>query len=405
MAVYYSKELKQYSGEMFFSIVLVLLSMQLIRKRTPPLIASFLLTALVAIAYGVPLILLVAAISMVVFVRFYLEGEKKKACAVAAGMMCLGLVEILTYFLWLRPQVSSQTLYTDLRSFFPPDAILAIPRWLANCAFSFFNYDFRYPTLLLGPTMVSFACRAVFCLGVVYLFVKRQRALVYIYCVTMSFLVVLSFMNKWPLGGSRVNLFLLPFHLTFLAKGIELITATAVGLCSKSTSRWAVGTMGVLCFLPVQTLDENLWHLKEKEEMRPVVEYVKNQFDPRTQRIYLYNMAREPFRYYWSLDARYDDDTIYYVGIRSRHDPSAHEADIADCLKWLPETAESIYVILSHVRQSEHDIILGYFRDRLGDEVGSKKVKGAYAYLFEVPKPAPAAVDTVLLRDQDLRDR
>jgi len=392
-AAYYSKELKQYSGEVFFSALLLYLFMRLSREKSPRLAILFLLAALLAVGYGIPSAFLAMSILTVLAVRSYQAADYKFLGSLVAVGIALGLVEALHYFLWLGPQLDPTYSSFWHRPYFPPNELVAIPRWMANCAFGFFNYDFGYgyPSPFLGKVAVSFTLRVVFCIGLVRLFLGKHRDFVYVYVITMTILLVLSFLHKWPLGGNRVNLFLLPFHLAFLASGIGLIAVVVGRLCRKVGVRWAVGAMSALLFFPVQTLDENLWHLKQRagEEMRPIVEYVKDNLDPDTQRLYVYYGAHEAFTYYWSRDSRYRDENLYYLGIRSRDRPEAYPADVAKFLDSLPEPVESVYLIISHVipeYRSEPEIFLKSFRETLGNEIGCKEYVDTYAYLFRITR-------------------
>ncbi len=383
-AIYYSKELKQYSGEMFFTILLLYLFYRALREKSPAAVALFFLAGLFGIGFGVPTILLACGASVVLSARLYQQRENMLAVAVLGGMFLLGIIQILIYALWLGPQMGSD--YSDwwAGEYYPPNSLMAIPGWLVARGISLFDYDFAFTTSLTEGRPVSLAFGLMFCLGVVNLFLKKKRDMLYVYAATMGLMLVMAFMHKWPLGGVRINLFLLPFHLIFVASGIGLLASVVAAITRKSSVHWVVGSICVVAMLPIQALDENLIHPLEREEMRSIVEYLGDSIEPESQRIYVYYYAKESFRHYWSMDGRHSEQGLAYLEPSFGEDAQSHMPEITGYCESLPDSVESVYLVFSHIRTAKKDGILELTRKEFGAEIDSKEVAGASAYLFKV---------------------
>lgn len=392
VAIYYSKELKQFSGEMFFSAMLIYIYVLAVKKKSSANLLSifFLSVAFVGIGFGIPLVLLVMSESVLLGLWFYRQRTWKPLALLAAGVLFIGVTEGLQYFLWLRPQIDPTYVTWWDAIVFPPHHLPEIPSWLINRGFSFFSYEFGFPTALLGERLVfrgefplAYLAFLTCCLGIFFLFFDKRRDLVYLYFLTILSLIVLAFLGKWPLGGSRVNLFLMPFHLIFIACGIGTIASLLAKRLPKPQIGWGIGALCVLAALPLQSLDENLWRLKEREEMKPVVESVKDQFDPQKERIFVYYYAKEAFQHYWGLDHRYQDPNLYYLAL-TPEGSAAQVDEILTYCKSFPESVEGLYLVLSHIRQAHKKEILDLCRKEFGPELNSKEVTGASVYLFRI---------------------
>jgi len=399
-AIYYSKELKQFSGEVFFTILILYLFVLAIRNNFSSLkvLWALFFAALIALGFGIPVVFVIAGVSIVLIMRSRQQKNRTLLYGVVIAAIILGISEASMYFLWLRPQVDLA--YSSFWSpgVFPPDGILASIRWLTNRGFSFFSYDFGFPTLVLGEILrlrgeylLSYVACLLCGLGVICFFFEKRRDMIYVYLITILSMVTLSFLHKWPLGGSRVNLFLLPFHLVFLARGVEQLARVTVKLIPNTQWRWAVAAACVLPILPIQSLDENLWHLKEREEMRSIVEHVKSNLDPETQRVFVYYHAKEAFNHYWSLDGRHPGQELFRFASTSDGEPAAHAVEIIAYCESLPDSAEQVYLVFSHIRGTSKERILDLCRSEFGFELDSREVVGASAYLFEIRKEQPTA--------------
>lgn len=395
VAIYYSKELKQFSAGVFFAILLLYLYTLVIKKKDVSIawLVAFVCAAFVAIGFAIPLIILVGSISLLLGLKLYLRKAWKPLAVLVVGVGAVGAAEGLMYLFWLRPQLDPAYLSWWETQVFPPEGIAATVRWLVNRGFSFFSYEFGFPTLALGEglrfrgeLLLSYFAFILCGLGIICLFLEKRRDLVYIYLITILSMLALSFMHIWPLGGSRVNLFLMPLHLIFIAKGAGLLATAAAKAFSKAPLRWAVAAGCALLILPIQGLDENLRHLKEREEMGPVIESVKNDFDPETQRVFVYFYAKEAFRHYWNMDGRHRDEGLCRFGTSFREEPPVHVAEIVEYRESLPAGVKSFYLIFSHIPLTRLDAIMELSRKELGEEVDSEEATGAFAYLFEVGK-------------------
>jgi len=393
IAIYYSKELKQFSGEIFFSVMLLYIYVLAIKKKGSANVhvIFFLLVAFLAIGFGIPLILPVMSESVLLGLQFYRRKTWKPLFLLVAGTFFICVAEGLLYFLWLRPQTDPLYVTWWDSIVFPPHHLLEIPRWLINRGFSFFSYEYGFPTALLGESLIfrgefPLAYIAFFTcgLGMFFLFFEKRRSLIYLYGMTIFLVVGLAFLRKWPLGGFRVNLFLMPFHLVFITSGIGRLASGVAKVCPRAQIRWGIGAICVLMLFPLQSLDENLWRLKKREEMKPVVEFVKEQLNPQKQRIFVYFYAREAFRHYWGLDARYQDPKLYCLASIPGEESAAQIEELMAYCKSLPASVEDLHLVLSHIRHAHKRGILELCRKEFGSELDSKEVSGASAYLFKI---------------------
>jgi hypothetical protein len=396
-AIYYSKELKQYSGELFFSSALLYLTALLLkRKGTQRKVALlYFVAGLFAIGFGIPVVFVIAATSVFIGLQFCARREWEPLLKAALIAFVLGVSSITIYLLWLRPQGGGGYPLFWERTYFMPKEVLELPWWFLNRGLSFFTTDFGFPTMVLGKNLVFrneylFCYIAGFasCLGILRFIRSENKWLVFVYGGILGTLILLSIFHAWPFGGSRVNLFLLPFHLLFIGGGIQ-VAATFLNRYAKTPPfRWCLVGMGVLTILPIHSLDENLWHLRKREELRPIVEYLKSNFEPERQRIYVYLWAGEAFRYYWGRDSRLQDPSLYHIGSSTTpvllEEEAEYLTDLENYLQDLPDTVEEIYVAFSHIYRLEDRPILAYLRDRFGDEIDTRQDFRAALYLFRI---------------------
>jgi hypothetical protein len=282
---------------------------------------------------------------------------------------CSGVVAaasfVINYTIALAP-LSQTTALVDTwqRSFapFPPTSLHDV-YWYAYVFVRMFTFPVglsRYE-LLLG--IVSFV------FGIVVLY-RREKELLTVFIVTILMTLLASALRLYPFEG-RLLLFMTPIVVLLVAQGIAYMQ-------SRASSLIGIALVLILLIHPVLRAAYHVVKPRAPEELRPVLEYVDENYQ-NGDVLYVYYASFNAYQYYVYRQG-YEHD--YVVGIESRDDWKQYYHDLS-----MQKGNPRVWIIMSHIAMwhgvDEEKLVVSYL-DMLGTQMDAFKAPGAATYLYDM---------------------
>lgn len=353
--VYFSKELKQYSADIFFAVLLFLLVERQIRRRGEDGWLWFTVLLALGLGFSHPLVFILPVAALVLW---WEVPQTRRALYLSFG--ALGLIFLGYYWLFFRGQVDPELLIYWQVDF--PDLTCGTDFvcWLGGAWSRFGCYFFSDWGALLGMVFLLS--------GLGYFFRSPTPRVIWYFFGPLLAALAAAFARRYPFmahaGGVRLMMFSAPMLYLVTGAGLGAIFAwlwrrpssaappdNNVSLPHPSReervqktgilSHWyrIVGILfaAVVAFWlqPVKLWQENLHPQTNREEIELLVHYVQTHRQP-GDLIYVYYFAIDPFKF-------------YYQGPRDRiiWGQSCHDR----CLPLPPEDlqrVERLWMIFSH---------------------------------------------------------
>jgi len=296
--VYFSKELKQYSGDAFFAILVVWLTE---RVRVRPSRAQWLTLALVgpvALGFSHGAVFVLPAVLGVL----WLESAPSHRFRVAWLGVFWGLAIAAFYLLVYRGQVDPELVAYWALDFPDFSGPLAFLTWSAGAWGRYFHYFFNY--FFLSPW--GWLWGAVFAVaGLVAVLRQGPRRLLLYWAGPLLLTFAAAGLHRFPFmghyNGSRLLLFSAPWLYLIAALGTASVF---VELWRRRPWRWLAPALAALILITLQPLaliQEDLHPQANRQELKPLAAYLKSHLLP-DDRIYVYYHAIYPFKYYYQGD-------------------------------------------------------------------------------------------------------
>jgi len=373
--IYYSSELKQYSSDVMFALLLIYLSTRCLGET--PRAGNFIrLGAAGVLAMGVShtSAFILAGIGLVLAV----EKLLKKAYSQLAWILGMGaawaLMLGMTYLVSLRHLIGSEYLKSYWLNHFMP-----LPPW---DHFGWYKGAFSSLLANIGPgfdqSYLAGGCFILILIGIVSLFLRnREVALL----VISPFLTVsiASALQRYPLSG-RFMLFLVPFVILLMAEGLARIHSLFAGWNRKLGSLVYGAAALILLWAPGYDAFHNAVTPPMGEHIKPALAYIQSNMQ-KDDMIYVYSSSVNPFRYY---AASYDLDTDNAIVAENSSGVKGFMRDV----KTLKGRGR-IWFIFSHVigcGDCEGDKVQFYVQslDKYGAQEDSFNAPGAAVYLYNL---------------------
>jgi MFS family permease len=292
--VYFSKELKQYSGDAFFALLVVWLAERL--KERPGV------TAWLALALAGPLALgfshgAVFVLPVILGV-LWVEMARSQRLRVAGLAACWGLAVVAFYVLFYRHQVDPQLVDYWASEFPDFSGLLPFFTWLVGALGRYFHYFFSYFFSLAWGWLWGVVFVA---LGFLVLAKNGPRRLLSYWGGPLLLALVAAAFHRYPFmghyNGSRLLLFSAPWLYLLAAVGL---TAVFAWLWHRP-HRWLAPALAALILITTQPLalvQENLYPQANRQELKPLAAYLQIHLLPGDQ-IYVWYHAIYPFQYYY----------------------------------------------------------------------------------------------------------
>jgi hypothetical protein len=287
--VYFSKELKQYSGDAFFAVCLVYLAERLRCNPPYPHWLAFGLVALLALGFSHGAVFVLP----VVLLSLWLAAPRRMRLRLMVLGTCLGVTAGGFYQFFYRHQVDPALLSYWQQDFPDFSGVIPFVVWLAGALARYTHYFFGDWGWTWGVPLTL--------MGLIVLWRQGPRQ-VLLYLAGPLFLAFLAAaLHRYPFmgrfNGSRLLLFSAPFLYLALAVGIHTVHRRLW----VSPHRWSallLAGLMVAAVQPLVLLRENLHPRTNRQELKPLVTHLQANLQPRDW-VYVYYHAIYPFKYYY----------------------------------------------------------------------------------------------------------
>jgi 4-amino-4-deoxy-L-arabinose transferase-like glycosyltransferase len=287
--VYYSKELKQYSGDAFFALLLVWLAERLLTSQGKRGWSALALAGVIGLGFSHPLIFTLPVVGAVLWAT--LPSGLRSRLALVGGAWVLAFTTY--YIVFIRQEMDPELVAYWTQDFPNFSGLLPFFQWLGPSLYRYFWYFLGEWGVLWGPLLLAAGMVAM---------VRQGRARVLFY---LGGPLLLAFgaasLHRYPFmahyGGNRLMLFSAPFLYLIVAAG----GWAGFAWLWHRRQRWlALALTGVLlaALHPLVNLRENLQPLHNREEIQPLVAHLEAHRQPQDL-VYVYYFAVAPFKYYY----------------------------------------------------------------------------------------------------------
>ncbi|MFZ5450063.1 MAG: glycosyltransferase family 39 protein [Thermodesulfobacteriota bacterium] len=287
--VYYSKELKQYSGDAFFAVLVLWLAERLRTAEGQRGWLALALAGVVGLGFSHALIFTLPVVGAVLWGS--LPRDRRGHLAGLGGVWVLAFATY--YVVFIRREVDPELVAYWAQDFPNLSGLAPFLKWLGPALYRYLSYFLGEWGVFWGPVLLA--------VGMIVL-VRQGRARVLFY---LGGPLLLAFgaacLHRYPFmahyGGNRLMLFSAPILYLIVAAGG---CAGFAWLWQRRQRLLALTLTGVLLLAlrPHAGIRENLVPLANREEIQPLVAHLEANLEPRDL-VYVYYFAVAPFKYYY----------------------------------------------------------------------------------------------------------
>ena len=292
--VYFSKELKQYSSDAFFAVLVVWLTERLKERPSQTQWLSLALVGFFALGFSHGVVFVLPMILGVL----WLEMPRPYRFRVASLGAFWGLAVIMFYLLAYRRQVDPELVAYWVQDFPDFSGLLPFLTWLSGAWGRYFHYFFHSFFSINSGGLWG----VVFLLAGLLIVVREgPRRLLFYWGGPLLLTLCAAALHRFPFmghyNGSRLLLFSAPWLYLIAAIGMGAIFSQLW----HRPWRWLASALAALVLIssqPLALMRENLRPQANRQELKPLAAYLKYHLLP-GDRIYVYYHAIYPFKYYY----------------------------------------------------------------------------------------------------------
>ncbi len=286
--VYYSKELKQYSGDAFFAVLVFYLAERLCASQGRRGWAALALTGVLGLGFSHPLIFCLPAAGLILWRRL---PAARTRLALLGGLWLLAFGAY--YFLFFRHDLDPELVAYWIKDY--PD--LSGPGrfclWLGAAFYRYFYYFLGKWGVFWGPPLLAAGAYALWRRGC-------GRALAY-WGLPILLALLAAALHRYPFmgdyGGNRLMLFSAPLLYLVLAAGACLALSYLWHGWRRGLATGLTAAL-IISLNPLKNFRENLHPTMNREDIGPLVTRLQQEMQPRDE-VYVYYFAQWPFAYYY----------------------------------------------------------------------------------------------------------
>jgi hypothetical protein len=286
--VYYSKELKQYSSDAFFAVLVFFLVERLRRQDCKWAWPALAVAGVLGLGFSHTLVFILP-IALAGLLVLLPTGRWR--VALLGGVWAAAFVA--GYFLFFRRQVDPELVAYWAQDFPDFSGLAAFLWWLGAAIYRYLGYFFGRWGMYWGLPLLAAGIMALRKQG-------ASRGALYLGGPLLLALGAAA-LHRYPFmahyGGNRLMLFSAP--LLYLVAGVGLMSILT-WLWQKRQRVAALVLTGLilLALNPAELIRENLYPRYNREEIQPLVDYMQSRLQPRDL-VYVYYFAIPPFKYYF----------------------------------------------------------------------------------------------------------
>ncbi len=369
--IYYASMAKPYATDVTAALLLLVLTQRAASGMSRGRLVALAISGILAPWLSLTAPFLLAGTAAVEWVRVLRRGERRGLAAWSILGAAWGLSAALALAHASRLAAGNAGIMEYWKDSYLLDQGGGIrnPAWYGVRFLGVFNdpLAFRFPEL----------AALAFALGAWALGRDRRRTLALLLS-PVGFLLIASALRKYPLTDGRLLMFAVPAGLFCVAAGVR---ALRLAVPSPRAARAAGVLLGAFLLAPSAARAARcVLHPRVKEELRPVLAFVKDRLAP-GDALYVYYGADAAFRYYAPRLGLPQDDAIRGSGCRDA--PRRYEADLAP----LRGRARA-WVLFSHVYRregtDEQELLCSLLEGAGGRILASSEAPGAAAFLYDL---------------------
>ena len=375
--VYYSVELKQYSSDLMFALLLFLilspLRNQHLSKRTILLVS---LLGAICIWFSHPSIFVLAAVELITFITTPIKNWHR----IITNRFPIYLTWLISfaflYLLTIVPTLSNQELVSSWGTRYP-DSVFDI-LWGLDALGRFFYRPLGFFGFRDGIAIFAFLIGCVACYRQTPIKLLQLNA-------PLLITLMAAYLQKYPFR-ERLILFLVPFATLIIAEGIGYLIGQFQNYRRLHKLLGTLGLITLLILLMPFFLRSTQQAIAPQrayfEEARPIIKYVKEHRQPNDS-IYVYAKGETHFKYYAQ---RYNIPSQHYlIGTI----PILNEEEQASQKRWEMiktelkqlDNQQRLWIILIKFHDHEKEFLVSHLND-IGQPMQCLEKPGAYTCLY-----------------------
>ncbi|MEB3280802.1 MAG: glycosyltransferase family 39 protein [Lyngbya sp.] len=370
--VYYGTELKQYSSDIMIALLLSLLLIPVRYKLlSTSQILVFSVLGGIAIWISHPAIFTLGGLEL----AYLITAPKQQRKALLFNRIPIYLTWLFSfgclYFLTISNTLNNDNLLESWKARYPQSIFDIL--WLLDALGRFFYRPLGFIGVIDGVAILAFIVGCVACY-------RRNRIIFMSLTAPVVATLIASYLHKYPFR-ERLILFLVPFFLILIAEGVVFLISQ-----TSKPKKWVKG-FGVFVLIallihPITSSTSLIFKPELKQEVRPVIEYIKSNQQPGDQ-IYVYFKGISHLKYYAPKFGY--SPTDYILGTYEL--PDEGEISPAEWERYQQEfepfRGQKRVWIIFRVDDSEEKTLLSDL-NQIGRLVDIYKQKGAFVCLYDL---------------------
>ena len=374
--VYFSTELKPYSGDVAIALILFwLIAKTQQRILTVKEMLVFAGLGSLAIWLSYPSVLVMAGMEGW---NLFITPRRSwgKILLNRLGVYLIWLINFgLFYLINIADAVNNEDLSSSWAGRYPDSFVDIL--WLFDVLAKFFYHPMGFLGITDGIGIFAFI---VGCIA----WYRHNQTLFFALIAPFVANIIAAYLHQYPFQD-RLTLFLAPFGMMIVAEGIVLMLSYIKKLHQGENSRVArlmvilgIISLTALTIPPIYQASNSLVKPVLKQEVKPVLAYVAEQNQP-GDKVYVYAEGNLAFTYYMRLKKYQNlDYTLGTVNFDSDEPKQDLQQDLGKELQ--PLRGRRVWFILRANSEKESEII--EYLDRIGQKRDSFHQTGASAYLY-----------------------
>lgn len=286
--VYYAKELKQYSGDAFFAVLIIFLAERVRSRENKWAWPALALAGALGLGFSHALVF---TLPVALAVLWFSPAVGRLRVMLLGGVWAAAFAAY--YLLFFQQQVDPELLTYWAQDFPDFSGLGAFLWWFGAALYRYFWYFFGAWGIYWGLPLVA-AGVIVFCRQ------DGRRVLLYL-AGPLLLTMVAAALHRYPFmgryGGNRLMLFSAPLLYLAATAGLAAILTWLWGRRQRVPALALTGLL-LLSLNPLGLVEENLYPSNNREEIQPLVAHLQSELQPQDL-VYVYHFAVPPFKYYF----------------------------------------------------------------------------------------------------------
>ena len=371
-AIYYSNEFKQYSVDLLFTILLILLALKMYKSNYNKNFSIYFgILAMISTWFSHTSLFVLSGVLVALFYELLIKKNKTDTgqaidCKNLKKLMVISLLSIssfaLHYFLIIRQLPKNHFYEFWANSFIPfPPSNLSDIKWYLNKIIDFLKNPLGF-SVLYGFAFIFLL------MGIYGFWIRKEKIYFNLLILPLAMLILASVLHIYPING-RLVLFVIPIIYIIISEGMSQF----VNSFYPHSRIIGILIIAILLLYPVFLGLNLIINPIQNEEIKPVIQYcLRNKKEE--DKIYIYYGAKTAFEYYTWNNNIY---TLNSIG-NNWEKPEEYLKDL-DKLKGTGR----VWLLFSHTYQEEEKLYLSYL-NYIAVPLDSFKTVGSSIYLYKL---------------------